>query len=284
MVEQRQTLGGICVWAGQVLAAAGFEDARREARYLIEAVLDIAPGSSIVQAELVLSEPQQRLVQQAVARRANQEPVGRIAGWREFWTLRLALNQDTLEPRPDSETLVQAVLERASPSHQSGGILDLGCGTGCLGLALLSEWPEARLLAVDRAFGACQMTWHNAVVHNLVDRVRVMCGDWGTAVGQKFDVIVSNPPYIGLREQDDLAAHVRRYDPARALYAGDDGLDAYRVLVPVLKELLNPGGICAIEIGAQQQDDVSLLARQAGWGAITPYLDIQGHVRTLVLQ
>ena len=277
------TLGDWWQRASAVLAAAGMADPRWEARQLIETVLDLPSGACVVTPDRAVEGGACARLAQAVAARAAGQPLGRIVGQRDFWTLRLSLNDQTLEPRPDSETLVRAVLGEIVDPQQPVQILDLGCGTGCLGLALLSELPMARLIAVDRAWGACQMTWHNACANHLADRVRVVQGDWGDALGKSFDIIVTNPPYIALAEQAELDQGVRDYDPPLALYGGDDGLSAYRVLMPQLKQLLKPGGFCAIEMGAMQAEAVSLMAQKLGLLPRQLFRDYSGLPRVWIL-
>ena len=246
------------------LARAGFDAARWEARQLIEQVLDLPSGQCLLAPDRVVADADWARVLTAFQARAKGQPLGRIVGQRDFWTLTLSLNADTLEPRPDSEALIRAALEQIEERDYPWQILDLGGGTGCLGLALLSELPQARLLAVDYAMGACQMIWQNARQNELSNRVRVVRGDWAAAIAQKFDIVVSNPPYIALADQDLLAQNVRDFDPPLALFGGADGLDAYRVLLPQLNQLLKSDGFCAIEMGATQKDDVAELARRCG--------------------
>ena len=269
--------------ASAVLAAAGMADPRWEARQLIETVLDLPSGACLLMPDRAVEGAACDRLAQALAARAAGQPLGRIVGQRDFWTLRLSLNDQTLEPRPDSETLVRAVLETCPDRDAPLQILDLGCGTGCLGLALLSELPMARLIAVDRAWGACQMTWHNACANHLADRVRVVQGDWGDALGKSFDIIVTNPPYIPLVEQAELDQGVRDYDPPLALYGGDDGLSAYRVLMPQLKQLLKPGGFCAIEMGAMQAEAVSSMAQKLDLLPRQLFRDYSGLPRVWIL-
>lgn len=277
------TLGQLWQQASHMLAASGLDNARWEARYLIEALLDLAPGTMVLQPDQLVPDQQAKIIIQAVAQRGSGTPVGRIVGWREFRGLRFHLNDDTLEPRPDSETLIDAVLAQHLDPDAPHMILDLGCGTGCLGLTLLSVWPRARLVSIDIAQQACMMTLRNARHLALDDRIRIVCGDWLSAINGMFDVIISNPPYIS-HDAPELAPDVRQYDPSRALYGGEDGLDAYRFLMPGLKQFLKPGAICAMEIGMDQADAVAHIAHENGFDRRQLFYDLQGHPRIWMLK
>lgn len=210
-----------------------------------------------------------------VARRLQGEPVAYILGHREFWSLDLLVTPDVLIPRPDSETLVEAALA----AHPSGGvsrILDLGTGSGALLLAALSEWPEAWGLGVDRSEAAARIARRNAARLGLADRAAFMVGHWADAIDGRFDVILCNPPYIGLDEA--LSPEVRDHEPASALFAGPEGLDDYRLIVPRLVALLAPDGSAHLEIGTTQADLVTRLVVEAG---LEPSIrhDLAGHPR-----
>ncbi len=212
-----------------------------------------------------------------VGRRAGGEPVAYITGHREFWSLDLAVTPAVLIPRPDSETLIGAA-KILRGDHAPATILDLGTGSGALLLAALTEWPRARGLGVDRSLAALAVAAGNAARLGLSGRAVFIESDWGAAVTGRFDLILCNPPYV---EADaKLAADVRDFEPAAALFAGADGLDAYRVLVPQLAGLLNPRGGVVLEVGATQAGAVTALA--AGF-AVTVRRDLAGHERCLVL-
>lgn len=214
-----------------------------------------------------------------VARRAAHEPVAYITGAREFWSLDLVVTPDVLIPRPDSETLVEAALSCAPAPP--GTILDLGTGSGALLLALLSEWPLARGLGVDVSAAALAVAQANADRLGLGNRAAFRLGNWGQGMTETFDLILSNPPYI--EQNAELSPDVRDHEPASALFAGADGLDAYRALVPQLPGLLNPGGLTVLEIGAGQTAAVTALAEAAGFTA-SLRRDLAGHDRCLVLR
>ena len=218
-----------------------------------------------------------------VDRRAAHEPIAYITGTRDFWTISLAVAPGVLIPRPDSETLIEAALEYfASPTGNGRGpwsILDLGTGSGALLLAVLSEWPEADVLGIDASDLALEIASANARRLGLTPRVRFALGDWGAGLSERFDLILCNPPYIELGAS--LSADVIDYEPESALFAGSDGLDAYRRLIPQLPPLLSPEGAIAVEIGATQAAAVSDLFVSNG---LTPLVrhDLGGRDRAIV--
>lgn len=215
-----------------------------------------------------------------VARRAGREPIAYITGVRDFWTISLAVTPAVLIPRPDSETLVEAAIACLTP-HAPTTILDLGTGSGALLLAALSHWPQAAGLGVDASPAALAVATTNAARLGLSARAAFRFGNWGEGLVGPFDLILCNPPYI---EADAaLPADVADHEPASALFAGVDGLDAYRLLMPQLPELLSPHGIIALEIGSGQAADVIALAAQSGLDARC-FDDLGGRNRCLILR
>jgi release factor glutamine methyltransferase len=213
-------------------------------------------------------------------RRRRHEPVAHILGHREFWSLTLRVTPDVLIPRPDSETLVAAALE-ARRSAPPVGVLDLGTGSGALLLALLSEWPAARGVGVDRSLAAVQVARENARRLGMAGRADWLVADWADALDGRFDVVLCNPPYVpaGAAVMPDVARH----EPASALYAGPDGLAAFRRLLPQLPRLLAAGGVAVLEFGAGQGDALVDLARAVGLVGETR-ADLAGRPRALVLR
>ncbi len=213
-----------------------------------------------------------------VDRRANHEPVAYIVGTRGFWTIDLAVGPGALVPRADSETLVEAAIDRFMDKPPAT-ILDLGTGPGTLLLALLAEWPGAEGLGIDRSAIALGYAAANARTTGVGGRARFVLGDWAAAVGARFDLVVANPPYV---EADaDLPREVRAHEPAGALFAGPDGLDDYRRLAPVLAGLVAPGGAAILEIGATQAASVTALLEGEGF-AVVCRADLAGRPRVLV--
>lgn len=262
--------------------AAGLDTPRLDARILIGHALGLAPS-------LLFSRGQDDIPADAAARidgfarrRLAHEPVSRIIGEREFYGLRFRVTPDTLDPRPDTETLVSAVLESRDRTQLQARILDFGTGTGCLLLAILHGWPEATGVGVDISPAALTVARDNATALGLADRAHFVTGNWGEGLSGAFDVIVSNPPYIAAREIDELAPEVRCFDPHGALNGGPDGLDCYRAILPAAGRLLKPKGRLYVEIGSTQAAAVSALAAAANLRVISRIRDLAGHDRCLV--
>lgn len=209
-----------------------------------------------------------------LARRLAHEPIAYITGRRAFWTIALEVGPGVLVPRPDSETLLEAAIARFGASGPAR-ILDLGTGPGTLLLAALDQWPEAAGLGVDASAEALAYARRNAK-----GRAEFRLGDWGEGIDARFDLILCNPPYV--ETGAELPPDVARHEPAAALYAGADGLDACRALAPQFARLLAPGGIVCLEIGAGQQAAVSALMAAEGF-TIESRRDIRGIVRCLIL-
>lgn len=265
------------------LAGAGGEDPRREARLLLAHALGVDPQRLILAPDQAVPAAAAEQAAALVARRGEQrEPISRLIGRRGFWTLDLAVTPDTLDPRPDSETVIEAVLAARPDQGAALRILDLGTGSGCLLLALLSEYPAAWGLGLDLNPGAARAAQDNARRCGLADRAAFVVGRWGQALAREsFDVVVSNPPYIPTATLPTLAPEVRDHDPPLALDGGADGLDCYRALAPEIRRLLRPGGLVVVEIGQGQEGDVSSILHHAGFEAITPKADLGTIVRCL---
>lgn len=216
-------------------------------------------------------------------RRIGGEPVWRILGERDFWGLTFKLSPETLEPRPDSEAVIEAALAwLGEGKHGPLRLLDLGVGSGCLLIALLSECRSAHGLGIDVSEAACAAAARNATDNGVGARARFQRGDWLEGVPGPFDLIVSNPPYIPTADIAGLAREVREHDPRRALDGGEDGLDAYRTLASGLAEVLAPGGCVVLEIGAGQEADVAAILRRGGLAHRATRHDLGGHPRALV--
>ena len=259
-----------------VLGEAGVEAPRRDARLLLAAALGLEPGALIVVGDRGLSETERRYFDDMIERRARREPVSRILGRREFWSLDFAIAPATLDPRPDSETLVEAVLARIADPDAPRRVLDLGTGSGNLLLTVLSGLPGAWGLGLDRDPAALAVAAENARRLGLADRTAFVAGDWGTALTGPWDVLLCNPPYVRSDEIDALAPEVARFEPRAALDGGADGLATYRRVVPEAARLLAPDGLAAIELGAGQADAVAALARESGLVPLQCLPDLAG--------
>ena len=265
------------------LAAAGIETARLDARLLIGHVTGLDAAALLAHRDDAVPSAILERVDPLVARRTGREPMAHILGEREFWSLPFRVTADTLVPRPDTETLVQAVLDTYPAVSRGTGmtVLDLGTGTGCILLALLSEWPEATGIGVDIGEGAVAVARDNAQRLGLADRARFLISDWGEGLDTRFDLIVSNPPYIRCGEIASLEPEVARFDPWGALSGGDDGLDAYRSLAGRLAALMAPKAAIFLEIGWDQESEVTAILRQVGLEVFETHCDLAGRPRCL---
>jgi release factor glutamine methyltransferase len=269
-------------WASACLQTAGVEAPRRDARILLTEVLGGDPAVVIGYPERPLDGAESARFGSLVRRRAAREPVSRIVGRREFWSLPFFVTPDTLDPRPESETLVEAVLARIRDRAAPMTILDLGTGSGCLLLALLAELPQATGLGIDLSKAAVAVAWRNAESLDLMHRAGFRQGDWASGLIDSWQVIVSNPPYIIDDDIADLAPEVACYDPRMALSGGPDGLAAYRSLIPQAAKLLAPGGTLALEVGAGQAEDVGRLLHVAGLVSPGHVNDLSGTARCVL--
>ncbi len=256
------------------LAEAGIEEPRREARLLLAAAQGVNAAGL-----LLLDEVDRARFQPLVARRAAREPLAYILGRKEFWGLNFAVSPATLIPRPDTETLVEAVLALGTAPAR---VLDLGTGTGCLLLAVLSEFPAAFGVGVDISPEAAALAADNAQALGLAGRAAFCVSDWAAALDGTFDLVLSNPPYIPSADIVGLMPEVADFEPGSALDGGADGLAAYRALFATLPRLLAENGAAVLELGVGQAQDVAVLAEQAGF-TTTTRTDLGGVERAIIL-
>ncbi len=265
--------------ATDVLRAAGIGNPRLEARLLLGHALGIGKEALLAAPDMAVPACFDSLL----ARRAAREPLAYIIGQQEFWSLPFAVSQATLIPRADSETLIEAALAAFPDRTAVRRILDLGTGTGCLLLAALSEFPDAFGIGVDLSPGATALAAGNAASLGLAGRAAFVSGGWAAALDGRFDLVLSNPPYIPRGEIAGLMAEVAAHEPARALDGGMDGLDAYRAILGDLERLLAPGGVAVLELGAGQDAVVTALAAALRFRTTTRR-DLAGVARALVLR
>jgi len=267
------------------LEAAGVGTPDLDARLLVEHLSGTSATDRIARPETAVDPGIARAVEAALARRIGGEPVHRILGFREFYGLKLAMSAETLEPRPDTEILVDTLLpflRRAAARTGSCRVLDLGTGTGAVALALAAEVPGAVATGVDISEDALATARKNAETLGLDARFTALRSDWFEKIYGRYDAIVSNPPYIPSGELAALPGEVRNFDPARALDGGDDGLDAYRTIARCARAHLEADGVIAVEIGAFQKPEVEGLFVAAGYGLQDARHDLAGRDRVLV--
>lgn len=260
------------------LAPVAGDAAALEARVLAARAWDMTPEALVQYADAPRdAAPLLKLV----ARRLEHEPISHILGYRDFWRDTFEVTADVLTPRPDSETVIEALLrQKAAPSR----ILDLGTGSGCLLLSALREYPQAYGVGVDQSAAALAVAERNAVRLGLKDRCQYVRSHWCQEVQGKFDVVISNPPYIPTADIAALDADVRDYEPHAALDGGADGLDCYRSIVQQIIPHLAPEALVLFEVGAGQAEDVAQLGQQHGFNLLEISPDLAGISRVVVLQ
>lgn len=263
---------------------AGIEEPQREARLLLCAALDLPLASLFARGEEPLGEAALR-VDDWMRRRLNREPLSRIRGHREFRGRLFVTSPAVLDPRPETELLVDAALARLKVAGISRPrMLDLGTGSGAIIVSLLAESIEAIGVAVDISAEALAIAERNGAALGVADQLTLLWGDFFAPVTGLFDLVVSNPPYIPSGDLEALDAEVRDFDPALALDGGADGLDFYRQIIEAAPRHLSPGGILALELGIHQAGAVSALARKAGFSDLALHRDYSGIERHLTAQ
>ena len=266
------------------LQAAGVEDARRDAELLLCLSLDCDHAHLIGYPDQTFDVVQQETFERLVARRIAREPVSQIVGRREFWSLDVQVTKATLTPRPESEAVVETVLTLVPERGARLRILDLGTGTGCLLLALLVELPEATGLGVDVSEEALGVARANGDRLGLGKRATFGHGNWAASLDERFDVVVSNPPYIEAAELEKLEPEVLQWEPHLALNGGVDGLDAYRQIVPDLGRLLRTDGFAVLEHGPGQAEAIETFAGICGLMSSGRRQDLADRDRCLMLR
>lgn len=258
------------------LREAGIEPARSEARLIVTAATGLDRTRQ-------LAEPSREVdAAEALAmaeRRAAREPMAYLMGSREFWGLDFRVGPGVLVPRPETETLIEAVLEGFPDRSAPLRLLDLGTGSGCLLLTLLTLYPEAKGIGIDRSAEALGWAARNRRQLGLEQRALLVQGSWLDAVHGPFDLVVANPPYVGIADARDAETD---HEPRAALLAGEDGLDAYRAIAGPALATLRLGGLIVLEIGATQEAAVSIMLEAAGFSGIDSRNDLAGRPRGLV--
>lgn len=263
--------------AVQKLTAAGIEGAATDARHLLAHALGTPRDRLILLGPDPMPDGADDRFDVLLARRIAREPVTRILGHRLFWGRPFTVTPDVLDPRTDTETLILAALDGPAPTR----LLDLGTGSGAIAITLLAEWPGAQSVATDISTPALAVAQQNAQALGVADRVELILSDWFAAVTGRFDLILSNPPYISADEMPDLSPEVRLYDPAIALSPGGDGLESYRILASQAHSHLTRNGRVIVEIGWQQGADVMAIFHAAGWERLRLIPDLEGRDRVV---
>ncbi|MGH6771022.1 MAG: peptide chain release factor N(5)-glutamine methyltransferase [Xanthobacteraceae bacterium] len=265
---------------------SGIDTPELDARILIGHALGLDHAALAARPERTLSAADAEAIDALAQRRCAREPIARIVGVKEFWGLPLALNADTLVPRPETETVVEAAFAALGADTTRGlRIADLGTGSGALLLAILSERPSAQGIGTDTSASALACARANAMRLGLAERAAFVCCDQGAALAGGFDLIVANPPYVAHNELASLQPEVRDFDPSAALDGGADGLSAYRAIAADARRLLAPHGALVLELGAEQLEAVNAILADAGLAmAGAPRSDLGGVARALTVK
>ena len=261
----------------------GLDAPELDARILVGHALGLDHAALAAQSGRALAAEEAHALAGFAARRLAREPVARILGRKEFWGLPFKLNTETLLPRPETETVVEAALAAVGDRHRAPlRVADLGTGSGALLLALLSELPHARGIGSDISPAALACARDNAAALGLADRAAFVACDYGAAFNGPVDLLVANPPYVARGDIATLQAEVREFDPARALDGGPDGLDEYRAIAPQARRLLAPTGVFVVELGFGQLAAVRAIFAGAGLAPLAERHDLSGVVRALI--
>ena len=261
------------------------ENADLDARLLVEFVTSTTRTDEILNPDLQVSDEALQRLDKAIHDRLNGKPVYRIIGKREFYGIEFQLSADTLEPRDDTETLVDLVLPEIQAiigQYGEAGIVDMGTGTGAIAIALLANVDRLKATAVDISDNALETALLNAKNASVADRFTPLNSDWFSYLSGKFDMIISNPPYIPENQIPSLATEVKKYDPLKALSGGEDGLQFYRKLAEEGRSFLKPHGMIAVEIGKGQEEDVIALFSESGFKLKKTRKDLNGILRALL--
>ncbi|CAB4325661.1 MULTISPECIES: peptide chain release factor N(5)-glutamine methyltransferase [unclassified Brucella] len=283
--EEVERLDRLMAEARAKLRAAGGETPDLDARLLIEWATGATRLDLVSQPEKLIGSAEAEKLRAALERRAGGEPVHRIMGQREFYGLPFRLSAQTLEPRPDTEALVELVipvLEQLIARHGMAEVLDMGTGTGAIIISLLHRFEHMHGIGVDVAEGALATARINAIDNGVGERFAGLKSDWFSNVSGKFHLIVSNPPYIPQAEIAGLSREVREHDPLAALDGGPDGLDFYKALAQGVGAYLYKDGMVAVEIGAGQFQDVEALFKSTGFSLAGEANDLGGHRRAML--
>jgi len=256
------------------LSKSGIEGAARDARILTAFALEIPISELSLKINQQVSEKIIVELEKLILRRINREPISKILGRRDFWGRTFSINENVLDPRGDTETLIDFVIEKPVKS-----VLELGTGSGAIAVTLACEWKEVHVTATDISENALSLAKINAEKFNVQNKIHFLTSDWFENVKGAYDLIISNPPYIGLTEQDEISAEVIKYDPEIALFAGRDGLEAYRRIIPSLSKFLNPDGLVVLETGASQGIKVKNMMNAAGFIDAKIVKDLSGKDR-----
>ena len=258
------------------LSHSGIESAARDARVLTAYALEVPISDLSLKINDKVSANIISKLEKLILRRINREPISKILGRREFWGRTFSINKNVLDPRGDTETLIDYVIEKPVKK-----VLELGTGSGVIAVTLACAWKEVQVTAVDISEDALLLAQINAEKFNVENKIQFLKSDWFENVEGIFDMIISNPPYIGWVEQNKISAEVKKYDPEIALFAGYDGFDAYKKIIPSLSKFLNQDGLVVLEVGASQSSQVKDIMNSFGFFDVEILKDLSGKKRVV---
>lgn len=281
-MKKSETLDGYISHAVRKLTEAAVPEPNREARYLMEQA-GLSRLQQISYPKQIISADIAEKFMEFLQRRCVREPLSHIIGIKEFWSLPFITGPDVLDPRPETECLIEMLLEEKTDRDSPLLFTDLGTGSGCLLITALKEYPRSYGIGCDYSNRAIRIAQQNADNHQMNERASLVVSDWGSSLQmQAIDVILSNPPYI--EENAVLPPEVAHYDPPQALYGGKDGLQCYRALMPDIQRLLRPNGLAIIEIGFGQRIAIEKIAKDAGLYLSKMKCDLSGIERALLFR
>ncbi len=281
------SIGRLIDWTRSHLESKGVEDARLCAELLLAHAMSCQKIQLYARYHESPTDDQRSRFKDLVRAAANHEPIAYLIGEREFYSLSFIVTRDVLIPRPETELIVEHALDKMKQRKDASfNILDVGTGSGCIGITIARREPRANVVATDISEGAIAVAAQNAERHHVSDRVALVCADLfanadGHLPADGFDLVVSNPPYVGESERESLPANVRDYEPAAALFAGETGLDCYRRMADGIGGVLKPEAGVLLEIGENQRNAVRELFVNAGLEFIAAHRDLFGVERML---
>jgi release factor glutamine methyltransferase len=283
LINKRCSVKHALLIAKELLSLAEIETPILDARILLGYVLGMPEERFYGLEDKLLDETELNSYEKVIKRRCEREPVSRILGLRGFWDLTLKLNPSSLDPRPDSETLIEAIAKYVPNKNSRLNIIDLGTGTGCLLLAALKVLPNSCGVGVDISNNCIKIAKENAHHNNLSNRATFLINNWNKKITGKFDIILCNPPYIKEIEIKELEPEVKNFDPYIALNGGSDGLSCYKVIAPQLAQILETEGLVFLEIGHEQKLSVTKIMKTEGLQILYTEKDLGYNERCLVL-
>lgn len=281
-----KTLNAVKVECENQLKKASIDSASLDARILISHVLNIKSIEYALEPNRPVSDDEYKSIIDLINLRISRKPISQIVGYKEFWSLLFKVTKDTLTPRPDSETLIEVCLKELKNTNENLRVLDLGTGTGCLLLTLLSELPNATGLGVDISKAAIEVAQENAQRLGLSERAEFKVSNWAYDIDSEelFDIIICNPPYISFSERENLSSDVKDFEPEKALFSGNDGLNDYKIIAKQISKHIKPHSIMIFEIGHTQAQKVNKIFISEGFNKVSIHQDLGQRDRCMVIK